>query len=152
MKNIWYYDSIVGRIGIIAEDDVILGIPFNIVKGIIEKETDPIKNAHNQLDEYFMGLRKTFSFKIKFSGTSFQQDVYYAMLQIPYGQTVSYSELAQMIGRPKSYRAVGNAAGKNRLPIIVPCHRVIANDGSIGGFTGGIGKKMKLLRLEKENM
>ena len=83
-------------------------------------------------------------------GTPFQQSVWRALQQIPYGQTISYAQLAQNIGKPTAYRAVANANGKNPLSIIIPCHRVVASDGSLGGYTGGLDKKRILLSIEKE--
>lgn len=105
-----------------------------------------------QLEEYFSGKRCTFDLPLHLVGTPFQKKVWRQLMKIPYGQTVSYAELARRIGRPKAYRAVANACGQNPLPIIVPCHRVIASGGKLGGYSGGLKRKRWLLRHEKENL
>ena len=97
-----------------------------------------------------MGKVKNFDLPIKFSGTPFQNKVWKALCRIPFGETWSYKQLAEEIGQPKAYRAVGGANNKNPLGIIVPCHRVIGKDGSMTGYAGGIGYKVKLLKLEKQ--
>ena len=104
--------------------------------------------ASKQLEEYFSAKRKTFDVKLSPEGTSFQLKAWQALSKIPFGQTRSYGEQAQMIGLPKAVRAVGAANGKNPISIIVPCHRVIGKDGSLTGFGGGLSAKKKLLELE----
>lgn len=108
-----------------------------------------IKDAVTQLEEYFSGTRKKFNLRFDFVGTSFQKKVWSALTQIPFGQTASYKEIAQRINHPKAVRAVGTANGANPFCIVVPCHRVISADGSMGGFGGGIALKEKLLNLER---
>ena len=107
-----------------------------------------LHNAVCQLNEYFEGRRKDFTLDLKPSGTPFQLSVLAALEQIPYGQTRTYAEIARQIGRPKAVRAVGAANGRNPLPIVIPCHRVIGSDGSLTGFGGGIAAKQYLLSLE----
>ena len=103
-----------------------------------------------QLDQYLAGERQQFDMTLDWSlGTAFQQSVWRALQQIPYGQTISYAQLAQSIGKPTAYRAVANANGKNPFSIIIPCHRVVASDGSLGGYTGGLDKKRLLLGIEQ---
>ncbi len=103
-----------------------------------------------QLDQYLAGERQQFDMTLDWSlGTPFQQSVWRALQQIPYGQTISYAQLAQSIGKPTAYRAVANANGKNPFSIIIPCHRVVASDGSLGGYTGGLDKKRLLLGIEQ---
>ena len=103
-----------------------------------------------QLDQYLAGERQQFDMTLDWSlGTAFQQSVWRALQQIPYGQTISYAQLAQNIGKPTAYRAVANANGKNPFSIIIPCHRVVASDGSLGGYTGGLDKKRLLLGIER---
>ncbi len=85
------------------------------------------------------------------SGTDFQRSVWFALADIPYGETVSYAELARAVGRPKAFRAVGQANGHNPLPIVLPCHRVIASGGGLGGYGGGLELKEQLLALEREH-
>ncbi|WP_201583704.1 methylated-DNA--[protein]-cysteine S-methyltransferase [Psychrobacter jeotgali] len=105
--------------------------------------------AIDQLDEYAAGKRKVFDLPLDLSlGTEFQQKVWRALQDINYGETISYATLAQNVNNPKGYRAVANANGKNPFSIIVPCHRVIASDGKLGGYTGGLDKKEYLLALE----
>lgn len=106
--------------------------------------------TEKQLNEYFNGKRKKFTLPIKFSiGTNFQKNVWKALIAIPYGQTISYSEMAKKIGSPKACRAVGAASSKNPISIIAPCHRVIGKNGSLTGFAGGLKCKDFLLRLEQ---
>ncbi|PNK61781.1 methylated-DNA--[protein]-cysteine S-methyltransferase [Psychrobacter sp. FDAARGOS_221] len=103
-----------------------------------------------QLGQYANGERKEFDIKLDWRlGTTFQQKVWRALQQIEYGQTISYAQLAKNIGQPTAYRAVANANGKNPFSIIIPCHRVIATGGGLGGYTGGIDKKQYLLQLEQ---
>ncbi len=103
-----------------------------------------------ELDEYFNGERTSFDVPLDLSqGTDFQIKVWQALCQIPYGQTISYAALANSIGKPTAFRACANANGKNLISLIVPCHRVIASDGSLGGYTGGVAIKRTLLELEK---
>ena len=104
--------------------------------------------AIEQLREYFAGERKTFSLTLSPAGTEFQRAVWSELRNIPYGETISYKELAERIGKPKAVRAVGAANGANPIPIIIPCHRVIGNDGSLTGFGGGLPLKKRLLELE----
>jgi methylated-DNA-[protein]-cysteine S-methyltransferase len=105
-------------------------------------------DAAEQLQAYFAGELEKFSVLMKPSGTEFQKDVLQALMSIPFGETRSYKDVAAMIGRPKSVRAVGAANGRNPLPIIIPCHRVIGADGSLTGFGGGVAVKAYLLKLE----
>lgn len=104
--------------------------------------------ARVQLEEYFAGTRHAFTLPLHPRGTAFQREVWTALSRIPYGRTISYAQLAQWIGKPSAVRAVGAANGRNPLPIVVPCHRVIGADGSLTGFGGGLDAKATLLRLE----
>jgi methylated-DNA-[protein]-cysteine S-methyltransferase len=108
--------------------------------------------TEKQLSEYFKKERKVFSIKLDPIGTEFQLTVWNKLLQIPYGETISYQELASRIGKKNASRAVGNANGKNPIPIIIPCHRVIRKNGSFGGYAGGLKVKKYLLELEKNNL
>ena len=108
----------------------------------------PFASALRQLEEYFGGTRRAFALPLAPVGTQFQLEVWQALVAIPYGDTVSYAELARRVGRTGSARAVGLANGANPLPIIVPCHRVIGSDGSLTGFGGGLDIKRALLVLE----
>lgn len=102
-----------------------------------------------EIGEYFAGARRDFGVPLHPVGTPFQLDVWATLLTIPYGQTRSYADQARMIGRPTAVRAVANANGHNRLPILIPCHRVIGSDGTLTGYSGGICRKTELLRLER---
>ncbi|WP_054023185.1 methylated-DNA--[protein]-cysteine S-methyltransferase [Bacillus sp. FJAT-28004] len=102
-----------------------------------------------ELAEYFQGSRKQFSIPFDYQGTAFQQDVWKALCEIPYGETKSYSDIAHQIRRPSASRAVGTAIGENPILITIPCHRVIGKNGSLTGYRGGIEMKTKLLQLEK---
>lgn len=108
----------------------------------------PFRLAITQLREYFAGTRRHFELALAPRGTPFQLAVWQALRAIPYGQTISYGEIAQRLGRPEAARAVGLANGANPLPVIVPCHRVIGADGSLTGFGGGLPIKRALLHLE----
>jgi len=108
----------------------------------------PVLDAVRQLAEYFAGKRRDFDLPLSVSGTEFQEQVWLTLAEIPYGETISYAELARWVGRPQAFRAVGQANGANPIPIILPCHRVIAADGTIGGYGGGLPAKRQLLALE----
>jgi O-6-methylguanine DNA methyltransferase len=112
-------------------------------KSVFQKTMD-------QLAEYFAGTRSNFDMEIFLSGTEFQKQVWNSLRKIPYGQTISYGDLAKSLNKPGAMRAVGAANGQNPVPIIIPCHRVIAADGSLGGYTGGLDIKAKLLDLEQQ--
>jgi len=111
---------------------------------------NPDKNLYviQQLKEYFDGKRKKFDVKLHLVGTPFEKRVWKALMEIPYGKTASYAEIALKIGKPTAFRAVGNANGKNPIPIIIPCHRVINSSGELGGYGGGLDLKRRLLELE----
>ncbi|APD51003.1 methylated-DNA--[protein]-cysteine S-methyltransferase [Francisella hispaniensis] len=112
------------------------------------KTNDITNQTRNQLDKYFKKELKTFSIPLKLTGTDFQKQVWHELIKMPYGKTTSYLEEATNIGKPTAFRAVANANGKNLLPIIIPCHRVINTNGKLGGYTGGLDKKEFLLKLE----
>lgn len=101
-----------------------------------------------ELEEYFAGERREFTVPLDLRGTDFQKKCWRALLKIPYGKTKSYAEIARAVGCPKGFRAVGMANHDNPVPIIVPCHRVLASDGTLGGYGGGLEVKQKLLELE----
>ena len=116
----------------------------------VDDDAKVLRNTISQLDEYINGQRQVFDMPIAIcTGTPFQQKVWQALRQIPYGQTISYAQLANHIGQPTACRAVANANGKNPISLIIPCHRVIASDGKLGGYTGGIEIKQTLLDIEQ---
>ena len=107
------------------------------------------ERAVRELREYFAGKRRSFTVKLHLEGTTFQERAWAAMREIPYGATISYAQQAKQIGAPRATRAVGSANGANPVPIIVPCHRVVASDGSLGGYALGLTMKRRLLALER---
>ena len=111
-----------------------------------------IEMAKVQIREYLAGKRKEFSVPIRIEGTEFRKKVWNELLRIPYGTTITYKELAQRIDAPNACRAVANACGANPLPILIPCHRVTASRGKMGGYTGGIDIKEALMKLEKMSL
>ncbi len=115
---------------------------------IIEGRTELLDELERQLAEYFSGGRKKFDLPLDPIGTGFQKTVWDSLLRIPYGETVSYGEQAAMVGRPTAFRAVAGANGRNKISILVPCHRVIGSDGSLTGYGGGMERKRRLLELE----
>ncbi len=116
---------------------------------IVPGETRWLKQLRSELAEYFAGKRRKFSVPIEYPGTPFQQAVWERLLEIPYGETLSYAQLAANVGRPGAQRAVGTANGKNRIAIIIPCHRVVNKSGKLGGYGGGLWRKQFLLNLER---
>lgn len=115
----------------------------------IESANGPISEAVRQLREYFAGQRTEFDLPVEPQGTAFQRAVWRRLQEIPYGETISYGQLAKRIGNPKASRAVGAANGANPIPIVIPCHRVIGANGTLTGFGGGLPIKEALLALEK---
>ncbi len=115
-------------------------------------DTTAFVEVVQQLQSYFAGERKNFDLALILEGSDFQKRVWTALRKIPYGETISYKELAEMIGSPRAVRAVGAANGANPIPIIIPCHRVIGNDGSLTGFGGGLPLKKQLLELESHQL
>jgi methylated-DNA-[protein]-cysteine S-methyltransferase len=117
--------------------------------GWTESARGPVGDAVRQLREYFLGKRTDFDLPLEPQGTAFQRGVWKRLEEIPYGETISYGELAKRVGNPKASRAVGAANGQNPIPIVIPCHRVIGANGKLTGFGGGLPTKEKLLNLEK---
>ena len=141
--------SVLGRIYIICDDDAITGISIaeKPPAHTVERETDLISEAKAQLGEYLDGRRKMFDLPYEQKGTPFQESVWSALSEIGYGRTRTYGEIAEAIGHPNAYRAVGSACGRNSLPMIVPCHRAVSSSG-IGGFFCGLEVKRKLMAIE----
>lgn len=150
-----YCDSPLGPLLLAGDESGLEFIGFPEGKGHIVPKTDwirdapPFRTAKKQLAEYFAGSRTEFNLPLRPHGTAFQLDVLRALQSIPYGETRSYVEIARQVGRPKASRAVGAANGRNPLPIVIPCHRVIGADGNLSGFGGGIRAKQFLLNLEQ---
>ena len=151
MISHYTYETGLGSVTFIEEDGALLAISMQRSLEGVEKETSLTKEAYTQLSEYLKGKRKTFDLPFKMRGTQFQLQVWNALLDIPYGETRSYKQIAEAIGNPKAVRAVGMANNRNPLLIIVPCHRIIGKNGSLVGYAGGLDKKEFLLRLENPN-
>ena len=151
MKQILIVPSPVGPLTLTQEDQALTGLHFgeHPQQGA-EGPTPLLEEAARQLEEYFAGQRKEFSLPLAPKGTEFQLRVWQALLQIPYGETRSYGELAAMVGNPKACRAVGGANHRNPLSILIPCHRVVGTGGSLTGYAGGLAIKELLLKLESE--
>ena len=150
-------DSPIGPLLIAGDEEALhlIGFPHNRKPqkpeaGWIQSMSGPLAETVRQLREYFAGSRRDFDLPLALEGTDFQRKVWRKLQEIPYGETISYGELAKRVGNPKASRAVGSANGKNRIPIVIPCHRVIAGDGGLGGFGGGLTTKEKLLAIEGE--
>ena len=152
-----YLETPIGDLLLGGDDDglAVVGFPEGSMRR--EPQSDwifnekPFLKARRQLQEYFSGKRREFNLPLKPTGTEFQLQVLDELQKIPYGTTCSYSDIAVRIGRPKAVRAVGAANGRNPIPIIIPCHRVIGASGDLTGFGGGLPTKEALLRLELEN-
>ena len=150
------YTSPIGRIKIVADKDCIQAITF-IDDSESSSDNEGIESPaviHHCIDElidYFNGSRTQFTVPIHQSGTDFQQKVWKELYEVPYAKTMSYAELAKKLGDPKVIRAAASANGKNKIAIIVPCHRIIGANGSLTGYAGGLERKTSLLRLEKES-
>jgi methylated-DNA-[protein]-cysteine S-methyltransferase len=144
-------DSPVGRLVLESDGDVLVGIWLpsgtKFAGGAGDDAPPVLKDTATQLEEYFAGERTEFDVPMELDGTAFQKEVWAELSRIPYGETISYGELARRVGRPKGPRAVGQANGRNPIPIIVPCHRVLASNG-IGGYGGGLPMKRSLLAVE----
>ena len=142
----FFYDSKIGPISIYEEDNAIVGLYFKTCKN---KNLSPIaKWCINELDDYFNKKLKNFTVPIRLKGTGFQMLVWQELQKIPYGETVSYKYIAEKINNPKAVRAVGLANSKNPISIIIPCHRVIAANGKLSGYAGGINIKSFLITHE----
>jgi methylated-DNA-[protein]-cysteine S-methyltransferase len=149
--------SKIGPLYLIAVDEGLVGVHWNeqpvpyLKEPLADEQSSMASHlmiAAEQVQEYLSGERKVFDLRLAMEGTLFQREVWNELLRIPFGQTISYSELANRVNRPKACRAVGSANGKNPLCLIVPCHRVIASNASLGGYSGGLERKRWLLQLE----
>jgi methylated-DNA-[protein]-cysteine S-methyltransferase len=149
-----YYQSEIGLLEIVGTSQVIKSINFieaeEKSENLAETDMPPmVADCLAQLDEYFRGERQTFALNLEPEGTEFQKAVWRQVTTIPYGQTVSYLDLARLIGDEKAVRAVGAANGQNKIVIIIPCHRVVGSDGRLIGYGGGLWRKEWLLNHER---
>lgn len=145
-----YYKAPFGNLEILGDDIGIYEINFTDKFINTKPKNENLKLCLDELDRYFKGLLVKFSVKLNLSGTKFEQKIYKTLLKIPYGKTLSYKEVAQISGHKNAFRAVGNANSKNKIKIIIPCHRVVSING-LGGYSGEIWIKEFLLNLEKTN-
>jgi methylated-DNA-[protein]-cysteine S-methyltransferase len=150
--NCFCYETIVGNITIYANEKAITGVYFGECSDADVKnlETEIIKEALTQLNEYLNGSRTMFDLKLEYSGSDFQMAVWNQLEKISHGKTITYQEIARNLGSPKSCRAVGIACGKNPISIFIPCHRVIGSNGNLTGYGGGLHIKKYLLEMEKQ--
>lgn len=166
MNTEFFYKTPIGQVCLRSNERAIIGLDFFDSKTVCRakfeqmtktdfdntfqlKETELIKQTHFELEEYLLGKRKTFSVPVFQDGTTFQKEVWNVLQQIPYGKTLTYGEVAKLIGKPKAARAVGGACHANNVLILIPCHRVIGSNGSLTGFGSGLELKDYLLKLEK---
>jgi len=158
--NEWlaYYKSPIGRMELCGTGEQVSSVRFldDEMDRTFEHEASALPPAHvintciQQLDEYFRGERKTFTLPLALSGTPFQQGVWQAITDIPFGKTITYKSLAASIGNDRAIRAAGTATGKNRLALLIPCHRVIGSNDSLHGYAWGLWRKEWLLAHEKK--
>ena len=153
LENHFYFDTKIGTIRIAENGTAITEVRFCKQPCAEQQtcETPLLKEAFAQLNEYFTGTRTEFHLPLAPQGTPFQQAVWKTLCTIPYGETRSYLQIAQLIGNPKACRAVGMANHKNPIGIIIPCHRVIGKNGKLTGYAGGLDKKANLLLLEQQH-
>ena len=152
-----YYESNIGKIILTARGELLTGIylpggkheKYPLSDWIETPGSEVLVKTRQQLQEFFEGERTTFEIPLSTDGTDFQQLVWNELRRIPFGETITYGELARRIDRPKAIRAVGSANGQNRISIVIPCHRVIGSNGTLTGYAGGLDMKRKLLDHEK---
>lgn len=156
--KISYLDSPIGVLTLVASDVGLTRVMFEgdtledhgLPADLPEDDSDPtLAAAAAQLGEYFAGDRQEFEIDLDPQGTEFQRDAWYALAKVPYGETRSYGQQAEFIGRPGAFRAVGAANGRNPIPIILPCHRIVGANGDLTGFAGGLDTKRRLLNHEQ---
>lgn len=150
--DVFYRETGIGTIGLSESEGKIVRLYLpgepDSPEASSRKATITIRNAFRQIEEYLAGKRKEFELELEPKGTPFMQTVWEELRKIPYGKTASYRTIAEFIGRPKAFRAVGLANNRNPIPIFIPCHRVIGSDGSLVGFRTGLEMKKNLLNLE----
>jgi methylated-DNA-[protein]-cysteine S-methyltransferase len=148
--NYFCRETAIGRVAIFANEEAVTELRFGKPSGTDAEnaETEIIKEAFAQLNEYLSGSRKAFDLKFEYGGSDFQLAVWDQLKKIPYGKTTTYKEIARSVNNPKSALAVGGACGKNPIAIFIPCHRVIGSNGKLTGYAGGIDLKRKLLAIE----
>jgi methylated-DNA-[protein]-cysteine S-methyltransferase len=157
MKSYTYHKTeMLGELLLVATSSHLVGVYFsdqhNGPKISADWKKDPshpiLRWAGQELDEYLAGERTDFSVPVSFDGTEFQREIWKQIARIPFGKTISYTELAERAGAPKATRAAGTATGRNPLGIIIPCHRVVGKNGGLCGYAGGLDRKVNLLKIE----
>ncbi|MDN5357646.1 MAG: methylated-DNA-[protein]-cysteine S-methyltransferase [Candidatus Methanomethylophilaceae archaeon] len=152
-KYTFTYVTLFGKISISEDGEGRISglyLPCCNLPCTVDHETETIAEAAGQLKEYLSGNRKKFDLPLVYEGSDFQNSVWSRILEIPYGKTMTYGQIAKDIGSPGASRAVGTACGRNPIPIFIPCHRVVPSSGGIGSYIGGKTMKNKLLKLENE--
>ncbi len=150
-KFVGYFRSPIGTIEIVADEGNLLSLRFLDEPGSGGSKNEIIRKTKNELKEYFDGKRQKFDLPLKLEGTEFQRSVWQALRNIPYATVVSYSDVAKAIGKPAAARAVGQANNKNKLPIVIPCHRVTGKNKKLVGYAAGLWRKEWLLKHEAEH-
>ncbi|WP_019244292.1 MULTISPECIES: methylated-DNA--[protein]-cysteine S-methyltransferase [Bacillus] len=153
MKNIFFYQTDIGKIGIEENGTAITRVYFQdeeIPQDVTIVETELLKEAGRQLHNYFSGKQTNFTLPLSPNGTEFMKNVWNSLYTIPYGETRSYKQIAESINNPKAMRAVGMANNRNPIPIFIPCHRVIGANGKLVGYGGGLHIKEYLLKIESK--
>lgn len=154
MIYVRYTDTPLGKVTLTSDGEALVGLAFEEERhprdrsGAVEVGDPILIDADRQLQEYFGKWRKSFDLPLRPEGTAFQREVWRLLGEIPYGETIAYSELARRLGKEKAVRAVGMANGRNPIGVVIPCHRVIGADGSLTGYGGGLWRKEYLLELE----
>jgi len=151
MKCKYTIETLIGDLTVLENDGKITDLHFGKVSilGMEEKKTELIAEVEQQINEYYQGDRDEFDLPLRIEGTPFQKKVWEALREIPKGETRTYEDIAIAVGNPKASRAVGMANNRNRIPVIIPCHRVIGKNGKMVGFAGGLDVKERLLEMEK---
>lgn len=144
-----YYNSPIGFIEIQVKCDKLISLDFVAKTKKIHEENEYVDLVIKQIDEYFKGKRKEFKLNLNINGTYFQSIVWNELINIPFGKTVSYKDIAKNIGNEKACRAVGNANNKNKIAIVIPCHRVVGSNNKLVGYSSGVDKKKWLINFEK---
>lgn len=148
-----YYNSPIGMVEIVSDENSIIELSFveNTMENNLRNIPQVLQSALQQVEEYFIGQRSVFDIPLKAEGTEFQQKVWQSLIEVPYGATACYGDIAGVVGNSKACRAVGGANNKNKIAIVIPCHRIVGADGSLTGYAGGLWRKEWLLKHEKDH-
>ncbi len=144
----WIMKTPLGLLSLVEKEERLWAVSWRVELEATQKHTPLLQNAEAQIEAYFAKQRKTFALPLAARGTGFQNDVWAQVANVPYGQVISYQEVARRLGRPQAARAVGQAMGSNPFTLIIPCHRIVRSDGALGGYAYGLERKRALLTLE----